>query len=217
MGAKTSKNQITPHDRAILDLKGQRDQLKRYQKKLSGVLERETTIAKEHLRRNDKRRALLALRKKKYQEQLLNQTEDQLANLEQLTQAIEFALVERDVFKGLAQGNEVLKELHKEMSLDAVERLIDETAEGIAYQNEIEEMLSGKISDQDEAEIEQELDTLLQQQALDQVPAVPSHPLPVKVAQPEEAKPVEAKESSSEEAEDVAAPRSKHKAMLAAE
>ncbi|KAJ1971051.1 Vacuolar protein sorting-associated protein 20 [Dimargaris xerosporica] len=212
MGAKTSKNQITPHDRAILDLKGQWDQLKRYQKKLSGILERETTIAREHLRRNDKRRALLALRKKKYQEQLLNQTEDQLANLEQLTQAIEFALVECDVFKGLAQGNEVLKELHKEMSLDAVEKLMDETAEGIAYQNEIEEMLSGKTSDQDEAEIEQELDKLLQQQALDQVPAVPNHPLPAKVAQP-----VEAKESSDEEVEDVVASRSKHQAMVAAE
>ena len=35
---------------------------------------------------------------------------------------------------GLAMGNEVLKQLHKEVSLDKVDRLMDETREGIAYQ-----------------------------------------------------------------------------------
>ena len=35
---------------------------------------------------------------------------------------------------GLAMGNEVLKQLHKEVSLDEVDRLMDETREGIAYQ-----------------------------------------------------------------------------------
>jgi charged multivesicular body protein 6 len=35
---------------------------------------------------------------------------------------------------GLKQGNAVLKELHKEMSLEAVEKLMNETAEAVAYQ-----------------------------------------------------------------------------------
>ena len=42
--------------------------------------------------------------------------------------------MERDVLYGLKQGNAALKEIHKEMSLDAVEKLMDETAEAIAYQ-----------------------------------------------------------------------------------
>lgn len=42
--------------------------------------------------------------------------------------------MERDVFYGLQQGNAALKEIHKEMSLEMVEKLMDETAEGIAYQ-----------------------------------------------------------------------------------
>ncbi|KAJ1930489.1 Vacuolar protein sorting-associated protein 20 [Tieghemiomyces parasiticus] len=190
MGGGGSKNKITPQDRAILDLKVQRDKLKQYQKRLSVVLDRETEIARACLLRNDKPRALLALRKKKYQEKLLQQTDEQLNNLEQLTQSIEFALVEREVFRGLTQGNQVLKELHKEMSLENVERLMDETADALAYQREIDEMLGTKISDEDEAELERELATLQAQeemQTIPDMPQVPTRPLPeVSEARPQE-------------------------------
>jgi len=48
------------------------------------VLERETEIARLQLRNGNRPVALLALKKKKYQEQLLEQTSTQLLNLEQL-------------------------------------------------------------------------------------------------------------------------------------
>lgn len=47
---------------------------------------------------------------------------------------IEFALVEKDVVFGLQQGNAVLKQLHSEMTLENVEKLMGETSEAIAYQ-----------------------------------------------------------------------------------
>lgn len=37
--------------------------------------------------------------------------------------------------EGLSNGNAVLKEIHNEMSLEDVERLMDDTADAIAYQN----------------------------------------------------------------------------------
>ncbi len=49
-------------------------------------------------------------------------------------QSIEFSLVEKDVLYGLQEGNAVLKQLNKEMDLATVERLMDDTREGIAYQ-----------------------------------------------------------------------------------
>ena len=52
-------------------------------------------------------RARLLLRKKKHQETLLERTDKQLDNLEQLTHDIEFAQVERQVLDGLKSGNEV--------------------------------------------------------------------------------------------------------------
>ena len=35
---------------------------------------------------------------------------------------------------GLKQGNEVLKEIHKELNVESVEKLLEETAEARAYQ-----------------------------------------------------------------------------------
>jgi hypothetical protein len=87
------------------------------------------------LAKGDKKRALLALRRKKYQESLLAKTDAQLAQLEKLTNDVEFALIQKDVVFGLQQGTKVLKEIHAEMGgIENVEKLMGETADAIAYQ-----------------------------------------------------------------------------------
>ena len=99
------------------------------------ITERETEIAKEHLAKGNKSLAMLALKKRNYQRGLLEKTQDQLLNLEQLVQSIEFAQVQVQVFDGLKKGNAILSELQQEMKLEDVELLMEETAEAIAYQN----------------------------------------------------------------------------------
>lgn len=42
--------------------------------------------------------------------------------------------MEKDVLFGLQQGNSVLKEIHKEMNVESVEKLMGETADAVAYQ-----------------------------------------------------------------------------------
>lgn len=116
-------------------MKNQRDKLRQYQKKISHLTALETSIAKQCLSQNDKKRALLALRRKKYQESLLSKTDAQLEQLEQLTSSVEFALVQKDVVFGLEQGTKVLKEIHKEMGgIERVEMLMGESEEARAYQ-----------------------------------------------------------------------------------
>ncbi|KAI8367343.1 Snf7-domain-containing protein [Choanephora cucurbitarum] len=178
MGAGASKNKITSQDKAILDLKVQRDKLKRYQKNINKVIEKEIEAAKLALQQDNKQKALLALKKKKYQVQLLEKTDQQLLNLEELTHSIEYALVEKQVLEGLQKGNDVLKEIHKETSLEAVEKLMDDTADAIAYQNEIDEMLHGLISAEDEEEIERELEALREEEIDAELPEVPANKLP---------------------------------------
>lgn len=51
---------------------------------IQAVLDREQEIAKQQLAAGNKDRAILALRKRKYQESLLAKTDGQLENLEQL-------------------------------------------------------------------------------------------------------------------------------------
>lgn len=117
-------------------MKTQRDKLHQYQRRIKVLTDRETDIARQMLAKGDKKRALIALRKKKYQETLLTQTDSQLAQLEKLTANVEFALIQKDVVFGLQQGTKVLNEIHAEMGgLENVEKLMGDTAEAIAYQN----------------------------------------------------------------------------------
>ncbi|KAF9579912.1 Vacuolar protein sorting-associated protein 20 [Lunasporangiospora selenospora] len=177
MGSSSSKtnSKITAHDRAILDLKVQQDKLKQYSRRLELIVERELALAKKHLAGGEKKKALLAMRRKKFQESLLEKTSMQMTNLSELTSSIEFAMVEKQVFDGLAAGNQVLKELQKEMSIADVEKLMDETADSIAYQNEIDELLSTRLSVAEEEDIERELDALVETM----LPSVPEQALPV--------------------------------------
>lgn len=48
------------------------------------MIQKEVEAAKVALQQGNKRKALLALKKKKYQEQLLEKTDQQLLNLEEL-------------------------------------------------------------------------------------------------------------------------------------
>jgi charged multivesicular body protein 6 len=116
-------------------MKNQRDKLHQYQRRITVLTNREKEIAVEMLAKGDKPKALLALRRKKYQESLLSKTDAQLEQLEKLTSSVEFALVQKDVVFGLQQGTVVLNEIHKEMGgLEHVEKLMGETAEAVAYQ-----------------------------------------------------------------------------------
>lgn len=116
-------------------MKNQRDRLHQYQRKITVLTDKETEIAKQMIAKGDKPRALLALRRKKYQETLLAKTDAQLEQLEKLTSNVEFALIQKDVVFGLQQGTKVLKDIHAEMGgIEHVEKLMGENAEAVAYQ-----------------------------------------------------------------------------------
>ncbi|KAL7005233.1 Vacuolar protein sorting-associated protein 20 [Cystobasidiomycetes sp. EMM_F5] len=176
MGASQSGPKITAQDRAILDLKLQRDKLKQFQKRIENVLGGEKEAARTALAAGNKPRALIALRRRKYQEQLLTQTDKQLATLQDLVSSIEFSLVEKDVLFGLKQGNSVLKELNREMSIENVEKLMGETADAIAYQKEVDEMLATRMSVEDEEDVQAEVAAMEAEIDATRVPKLPSVP-----------------------------------------
>lgn len=63
------------------------------ERQIQVVLDREHAIAKAHLATGQKDRAVIALRRRKYQESLLVKTDKQLESLEQLVRPLIFSAV----------------------------------------------------------------------------------------------------------------------------
>ncbi|XP_072298285.1 charged multivesicular body protein 6-like [Eucyclogobius newberryi] len=176
-GRKSQPSRVTEQDKAVLQLKQQRDKLKQYKKRITLQLEKERHVAKQLLKDGKKEKALLLLKKKRYQDQLLDKMENQISNLEQMVQDIEFMQIEMKVIEGLKVGNECLKHMHEIMSLEDVERILDETQEAIEYQRQIDEMLAGSLTQEDEENILAELEEISQGEDL-ALPEVPDEALP---------------------------------------
>jgi charged multivesicular body protein 6 len=70
-GKKKPTSRITQQDKAVLQLKQQRDKLKLYQRRIELSLESDRELAKKLLNKGQKERAKLLLRKKRYQESIL--------------------------------------------------------------------------------------------------------------------------------------------------
>lgn len=124
------------------------------------------------------------MRKKKYQETLLSNTDKQLENLEKMASDIEFAQVEIQVLDGLKHGNAALKKMHALLDIDEIEKIMDETREGIEKQQEIDSILSDALSQEDEDDVLAELDALeAEEEKANEIklPEVPTDSLPQNV------------------------------------
>ncbi|KNC21091.1 hypothetical protein FF38_00532 [Lucilia cuprina] len=179
---KKPQSRVTEQDKAVLQLKQQRDRLKQYQKRIELSLENDRQLARKCLSQGRKERAKLLLRKKKFQENLLSNTDKQLENLEKLAADIEFAQVEIQVLDGLKQGNAALKKMHDILDINEIEKIMDETREGIEKQQEIDSILSDALTQEDEDDVLAELDALVAEEdettAEIKLPEVPTDALP---------------------------------------
>uniref|UniRef100_G1S148 Charged multivesicular body protein 6 n=1 Tax=Nomascus leucogenys TaxID=61853 RepID=G1S148_NOMLE len=154
---RKKQSRVTEQDKAILQLKQQRDKLRQYQKRITQQLEHERALARQLLRDGRKERAKLLLKKKRYQEQLLDRTENQISSLE--------AMVGSDLRVGCSTGWELIPP--QVMSIEEVERILDETQEAVEYQRvDLSPAHSLTLC-------------FLQEQI--ELPEVPSEPLPEKV------------------------------------
>ncbi|CAF0864308.1 unnamed protein product [Adineta ricciae] len=169
---------ITEQDRAILQLKQQRDRLTQNRRRIESQLEREREVAKQLLKNGQKDRALLLLRKKKMLESQLDKSENILENVERMTHDLEFAQVQVDVVHSLKQGNDALKKMNELLKLEDIEKLMEDSREAVEYQNEVSNLLSGGLSRVDEEDVEAELDELIRREEsadISRLPDIPHH------------------------------------------
>ncbi|GBL52300.1 hypothetical protein CJI97_004434 [Candidozyma auris] len=171
MGQGPSQPKITAQDKAIFQLKRQRDNLKQYQRKLNVIIDKQHALAKQAIQEGKTDKAKLYLRSRKQQESLVNKTYEQLGNLENLIGTIEFKLIEKDVVYGLTQGNEVLKKLNSEMSVDKIDKVIDDLEEEKLKVDEVSDLLGmGSLSNSEEHEVDEEMAALERELAPEKAP-----------------------------------------------
>lgn len=183
MGNQPSQPKITAQDRAILQLKKQRDSLKQYQRKLAGVVDRQTSLAKQALQDGNPEKAKLYLRLKKRQQSVISSSYEQLNTLEGLIGTIEFKLIEKDVLYGLQQGNEVLKKLNSEMSVEKIDRVLDDLEEERVKVDEVSDALGSGLTNLEEAEVDDEFEALEREYGKQKTPTQPEEAVSGKAAE----------------------------------
>ncbi|CEM02551.1 unnamed protein product [Vitrella brassicaformis CCMP3155] len=180
--AKEKKpDRITDSDRAVLDLKAQRDQLQIHKRKLQSTISSDLSAAKRFIETKKKSLALLALKKKKHHETLIDQCDQHLLKIAELISNVEYAQVQETLVKALEVGNAAMKKMQQEISLDYVERLVEESEEARAYQQEVNAMLfKDGITDQD-TDVLADLRRIEEEEAqavIENVPSPPTAELP---------------------------------------
>ena len=86
--------------------------------------------------------ALLALKRRREQGLLIEQTEAHLLRVNELISNVEMASVQAEVLKALEAGNSALRSLQSAVSLESVSRLVNENEDLQAEVREISEMLT---------------------------------------------------------------------------
>ncbi|PNF22478.1 hypothetical protein B7P43_G15072 [Cryptotermes secundus] len=90
---KTPRSRVTEYDKALLQRKQQRDNIKKYQKKIEENLQNDRQLARKLLKDGQRDHAKIVLRRTKWQEQILQKTECRLNTLERLLTNMELSQI----------------------------------------------------------------------------------------------------------------------------
>ena len=179
----TSKQaELNQEERALLDCKMCRDKIKKYIKSLENNQKNKREKAKEALAAGNKDRAKMNLKLAKMYAEQIKAADGQLEMIENQIMQIETAQSQKDALTVLKQGNEALKKLQSEVSVEKFQEIADDMDEVREQQNEISEFFKNHGIDeaeQDEEidnELEQLLGTVQKEQGLD-LPSANNEPL----------------------------------------
>ena len=162
--SKKKDSKVNDHDIAVLKLKGARDKLEIYQKRLEIVIEEEVKQARILLSQGKKDRALTLMRRKKMQERMIITANGQLDNVLTMIDDVQVAQANIEISNAMKAGLSTLQSLQKELDVETAQKLMDDTAEAYAIADEINQILSESLSPEDDEEAYESLMVLAKEQ-----------------------------------------------------
>ncbi|KAI6226442.1 hypothetical protein M3Y99_01294700 [Aphelenchoides fujianensis] len=188
-GKPKPKSRLTEQDRALMSLKIERDNLQKAYKRHEQGIERHKEMAKELLHKGHKDRALMLLKRKKFEETMMGRIEKHLQQIYTMIGDIETAVMNKELLETLQEGNKALMTLNSAFSLEDVEKIMEDTAEAAEYQQvgllsfpflsllsdcrRSRASLSGQLTEAEQDDVEAEFDSLVHAE----LPEVPDHEL----------------------------------------
>ena len=156
------------------------DTLEKRQQLLEVKIQHLLEEAKAKAAANDKRGALLVLKRKKMHEQELETLMQSHLTLEQQIQSLEAAQTTQLAVSALQQGVKAQQNLNNAVKMEDMDQLVEDMEEQRELQAEIAQVLGQgtKVTDDDDLleELEQLQSAELQKNMPTYLPAVPSHP-----------------------------------------
>lgn len=146
---------------SIVKLKDSSLILEKRENYLQTQIDKEVKLAKAYLVKNNKRKALEALKRKKQWEEQISKLANTRLNVDTLLMTIENSKVDLETVKVMKQGAEAMKLMQSEMKIEKVEDAMDDVRDQMANAQTISDTLAEPIGsgvDFDEDELLKELE-----------------------------------------------------------
>jgi len=168
------KKKETPQD-TIARLRESLETLDKREQFLDKKIQEQLTLAKKYNAAGNKRMAVAALKRKK----MLMDQQQKIAGarekIELQMSAIESAKMDMEIIDTLQAGTKTMAEMHKGMTAEKVDKVMDDMQDQMAVSQEISDALGQQVGDViDEDELLEELDELEEEDLNEQVMDLPA-------------------------------------------
>eukprot|EP00835_Amoeboradix_gromovi_P000524 NODE_18_length_40692_cov_0.469183.p17 type:complete len:185 gc:universal NODE_18_length_40692_cov_0.469183:12608-13162(+) len=143
---------------SILKLRSTLDIIEKREAYLQNKINNELVVAKQNM--NNKRVALMALKRKKQYEQQWDKLMGAKMTIEQQVLVIENAQVNYEAMQAMKQGAQSLSNLHNNMKVEQVDQVMDDIRDQMDLANEISDAIAQPMIQMDEDELLKELEEL---------------------------------------------------------
>lgn len=106
------KKEVDPNE-SINKMKDTQDTLQKREQLLNKKIEKETEEAKKHMQKNNKKAALICLKRKKQYEAEIEKLNKQMMNIETMSLQLEQTVIDMETFKAQQQGAKAMKDIFK--------------------------------------------------------------------------------------------------------